>query len=101
MKKYRIIVENEAQGDLYEYVHFIHSEYKMPLTAVRHLAGIRKEIKKLETDAEIYAVCSNCSLQKYGNNVRRVDFKRMAIIYTVNENVVSVKKILPASMIID
>ena len=73
----------------------------MPLTAVKHLAGIRKEIKKLETNAEIYALCSNRSLQKYGNNVRRVDYKRMAIIYTVSENVVSVKKIMPASMIID
>jgi hypothetical protein len=101
MKKYDVIVENRAMTDLYEYVYFIHSEYKMPLTAVRHLAGIRKEIKKLETDAEIYALCTNYSLQKYGKNVRRVDFKRMAIIYTIKENVVSVKKIIPASMIID
>ena len=101
MKKYDVIVDNRAMSDLYEYVHFIHSEYKMPLTAVRHLAGIRKEIKKLEKNAEIYALCSNQSLQKYGNNIRRIDFKKMAIIYTISENIVSVKRIMPASMIID
>jgi len=101
MKKYDVIIENRAMTDLYEYVHFIHSEYKMPLTAVRHLAGIRNEIKKLENNAEIYALCSSRFLQKYGNNIRRIDFKRMSIIYEVSENIVSVKRIMPASMIID
>jgi len=40
-------------------------------------------------------------MKKYGNNVRRIDFNRMAIIYTVTKNVVSVKRIMPVSMIID
>ncbi|MCL2649574.1 MAG: type II toxin-antitoxin system RelE/ParE family toxin [Candidatus Azobacteroides sp.] len=101
MKKYRVVIENEAMTDLYKYVHFIHSEYKMPITAAKHLAGLRKEIKKLAINAEIFAICTNESLQKYGSNVRRVEFKRMAIIYTVSQSTVSVKRIIPASMIID
>ena len=41
----------------------------------------------------------NAYLSQYGYNVRRANFKKMVIIYTINQNTIYIHRIMPASLI--
>jgi len=69
--------------------------------AAKHYAGIQNAIKELCKNPYANAVRHEKSLQRYGQNVRRVNYKKMAIIYTINGAIVNVHRIITASMITD
>ncbi|MDR0371562.1 MAG: hypothetical protein LBH80_06895 [Prevotellaceae bacterium] len=46
-----------------------------------------------------YPVQTNRSLLQYGINVRRINYKRLAIIYTVHEDIVYIHRIVASSML--
>jgi plasmid stabilization system protein ParE len=71
----------------------------MSETAIRYLDGIFEKIKTLSKFHEAYPVRYNPSLLQYGINVRRIDYKKMAIIYTVNENTVYIYRVIASSLI--
>ena len=70
-----------------------------PATATKHALEINNIIDDLSKNPFVYAVRNNTSLLKYGLNVRRVNYKRMAIIYTIPGDVVYIHRILAQSMI--
>ena len=88
-----------ADAEFMEYIEFIISNYKAPATAIEHYDGIMEAIRDLRKNPFVNAVRFNPILQKYGCSVRRVNFKKMAIIYTINENTIHIHRIMPASMI--
>ncbi|GAB6011751.1 hypothetical protein [Viscerimonas tarda] len=53
----------------------------------------------MEKHAPIYAIQRQQSLKKYGHNVRRLNYKKMAIIYTVHSTTVYIHRIVPANTI--
>ena len=73
----------------------------MPQTSEKYVRELRTVIESLEHYPERYPIHQNLSLQQYGNNIRRVNYKKMAIIYTIDSLEVYVHRIMPASMIID
>lgn len=99
MKKYLIDISEIAKGDLRNLSYTITETYQSPLTAISYLDGIFEKIKTLSKFPEVYPVRYNPSLLQYGINVRRIDYKKMAIIYTTNENTVYIHRVIASSLI--
>ena len=97
---YRVEMSDEANFDFKSYITYISLECDAPLTAIKHYAGIADALKGLERNPFINPIVGYISLKQYGTNVRRENYKKMAIIYTIHENVVYVHRILAGSVII-
>lgn len=80
MKTYSIVYTREARRDLHDLYFFIVSEYKALLTAERYVDGLENTILQLMTTAESFKIQTNIEFQKFGHSVRRINYKRMAII---------------------
>ena len=99
MKQYQIKYTAQSSEDMGTMFKFISKECSAPLTALRYMEGIKKEIDRLENSAEAIAEDKELSDQM-GFKVRRTHYKKVAIIYSVEENTVYVHRIMPQSMII-
>ena len=99
MKRYQIKYTTQSAEDMGEMFKFISKECSAPLTARRYMEGIKKEVDRLEVSAEVIAVDEELS-SKMGFEVRRTHYKKVAIIYSVEEEVVYVHRIMPQSMIV-
>ena len=97
MKHYRIEYSETAFFDLRSLQHVIQETYKSPITAERYVLGLADTIKTLSTLAESLPIQYNKSLSQYGESVRRINYKKMAVIYTVYDDLVYVHRIMPAS----
>ena len=97
---YEVIVLPEAETEFYNYIDYVYYACDAPLTAAQHYNEMLELLYSLENHAEIYQVEYLPSLQKYGNNVRRLNYKKMSIIYTIRENIVYVHRIMAASLIL-
>ena len=97
--KYEIIMSDSAQADYDEYIDYIVIDCDAPTTAAKHYADIKDIISSLSVNPLIYAVRYNDSLLRYGLNVRRVNYKKMAILFTVNEDKVFIHRVIAGSMI--
>ena len=96
MKKYHIEFTQEAQEDYKRLIYGINEKYKAPLTAKKYTSALIKEIYKLKNSAESIPLCSQRTISaKYGYNARRINYKKMAIIYTVYFNLVVIEAIIP------
>ena len=100
MRKYEIVYSQEASEDLDNLFNAIIVDYQSPLTAFRYTQGIIDTIESLVIVPTAFAIRHNRSLQQYGFNVRRVNYKKMAIIYTISENIVFIHRIIAGSLII-
>ena len=74
-------------------------EYKSPLKAIKYLKGLYVEIMKLSSHAESYMLQKHMPIIKYGFNTRRLNYKKMAIIYSVIDNSVYIQRVIPFSAI--
>jgi plasmid stabilization system protein ParE len=99
--KYRVTIHQTAFDDIQVIADYIEKEYKAPATANNFLDGIEAALYSLELNASVFAVSTSPSLLKYGKNVRRINYKKFAIIYTIELNVVHVYRIIHGSLIID
>lgn len=99
MKKYHITVLKKSFQDLDEITVYISETYKAPLTAKRYAEGILLTIRSLSIYAESIPVSTrNAIIEKYGKNVRRINYKKHAIIYTVKGSTVVVGRIIVGSL---
>ena len=96
---YRLEFSTQAYIDMQELSDTIMYIYKMPKTAEKYMRGLRMTIGQLKQNAETFSVRYNESLQQYGSNVRRVNYKKMTVIYTVHGELVYIHRIVPASLI--
>ncbi|HAF62421.1 MAG TPA: hypothetical protein DCK95_08855 [Anaerolineaceae bacterium] len=96
---YHIKLSDEAKKDFDEYIHYIRGVYHAPLTAIKHYAGLTKTINSLKSFPESYPIQTGISFLRYGSNVRRINYKKMAIIYTVHGDIVYIHRIRPANLI--
>ncbi|GHT06956.1 hypothetical protein FACS189423_11770 [Bacteroidia bacterium] len=98
--KYTISYSDEADQDLENLAYAISVNYKSPLTAFRYIQGIIETIKQMAKHPEAYPIRFNLSLMQYGMSVRRINYKKMAIIYTVIDDIVYIVRVIPSSMVI-
>jgi len=101
MNLFEIVFSPKSEMDMMELEDVISLDYKAPLTAFHYLQGLRNAIKELSNSAESYPVQTSHSFLQYGANVRRINYKRMAIIYTTHNDIVYVHRIIASSMISD
>lgn len=101
MKSYFLEYTEEARSDLRKLAYVISEHYKAPLTAVRYLNRIDREILKLSHSAESFMIQTSESLQQYGPFPRRMNYKNIAIIYKVIHDVVYIRRVMPSNLIAD
>lgn len=99
MNRYNIIILESAIQDLSDLSNTISYVYKSPLTSAKYMRGLKAEIAKLKTSAETFSIQTRKSLIQYGFNVRRLNYKKMTIIYVVVDNTVYIQRVLSASTI--
>jgi mRNA-degrading endonuclease RelE of RelBE toxin-antitoxin system len=99
MTEYRIKLLKQAEKDFYTYVSHISVQYGMPTTALKHYEEISALINSLKANPERYAIRHNLSLQQFGTNVRRVNYKKMAIIYTIQNKTVYIHRIIAGKLL--
>ncbi|HEY5509358.1 MAG TPA: type II toxin-antitoxin system RelE/ParE family toxin [Paludibacter sp.] len=99
MVRFDIAFSEEAKNDIQNLSDAIMYQYKAPTTAFCYIQGLLDEIKKLRTHAESYSIQASSYFSQYGFNVRRLNYKKMAIIYTVTNNTAYIKRVVPASTI--
>ena len=99
-KKYSIQFKQDAETDLAELERYIIEDCSAPLTAKRKFEDLDERLNWLEKFAELPAIDFNLSY-KYGIIIRTIPYgKKMTILYTVEEDVVYILRIMPQSMII-
>ncbi|HLN73079.1 MAG TPA: hypothetical protein VK205_07270 [Prolixibacteraceae bacterium] len=101
MKKFKIVYSREAVNDLQNLSDVIMYKYKAPLTAVRYLDGLQKEIKRLTLIADPLPYYTRPALRKYGQNTKRINYKQMAILFAIYGPIIYIHRIIPANAIGD
>ena len=99
VKRFDISLTGKAQSDVGKLRYAIVFKFHAPLTAKRYLQGLNKKITSLETSADSVQVDEELS-EQYGFEIRRVFYKEMAILYTIEELNVYIVRIMPQSLII-
>ncbi len=97
--KYQLRYSDPALEDIKELRFVIRHIYKAPNTAIQYLQGLYDEISRLKIHPEYPPVQSSPFFHRYGTNVRRINYKKMAVIYTVHGNIVYIHRVIPASLI--
>jgi len=56
-------------------------------------------MNRLKNNAETFTIQSGIFFLQYGFNVRRLNYKKMTIIYTVMNDTVYIQRVVPSSTI--
>jgi len=99
MRKYKIVYSDQAISDLQSLAEYIIFTCKAPKTSKEYAEGIVKTINSLSFSADSVALYNRKSLSKYGYNTRRINYKKMAIIYTIHGNTVLIQRIVSGTII--
>ena len=99
MKRYIVELSQQAENDIDRYIDFIIFEYHAPLTGTRHYNGLFDVIKLLTVIAELFPISNSPKLQQFGFNVRKINYHKMSIIYTVHDNIVYIHTIFPQGLL--
>ncbi|MDR2466542.1 MAG: type II toxin-antitoxin system RelE/ParE family toxin [Prevotellaceae bacterium] len=98
---YEVQISPEAKADmnrLYDYIAF---DCFQRDTADKYLYGIQSKIDKLAWIGGSIGISLNRNLQRqYGYGVRTITYKKMTIIYNVENNCILVRRIKPGKNII-
>lgn len=101
MRKYHIEYSEVAEKDIDSLFNVIVNDYKSPITAFRYIDGLIYTINELCRTGDIYAKSTNKSLEKYGQNLKRINYKKMAIFYSIYEEIVYIHRIIPSNNVAD
>ena len=101
MRKSVVKITDVALQDIENVHDFIAYELFEPITADKYIRGIYDAIKNLSLYGANIAVSErDFLLSRYGSTVRNINYKKMAIIYTVENNMIIVQRIMAASLIL-
>jgi len=99
MKDYAIRISIQADIDIENLHFYIFENCKSPITAKHYIEGIYYRIKSLSHSAESFPISTQKSILQYGYNARRINYKKMAIVYTVHGKTVLVHRVISATLI--
>jgi len=99
LENYNLIITNEAQSDIDQYLYTINYIFDAPITAKKHYDGLYDLFRKIRKYPTANPIRHDIFLPQYGLNLRRANYKKMAILYTINENTVYVHRVVAASVI--
>ena len=98
MKRFEISLTPEAQRDASMLRYAIIFKYRAPLTAKRYLEGLNKKMKLLEVGADSIQIDAE-QTERYGFEIRRINYKEMAILYSIESEKVLVQQITPQNLV--
>ena len=91
---YKVKLSKAARLDILNYRDAIYYEYDLPKTAAKIILELKRTIKSLNKNPTQNALRSTPWYLKYGLFVRCINFKSRAIIYTINEDVIYIHRIV-------
>ena len=98
--RYTLRYKSKAYSDIAKLKDFIHKQCAAPLTAKRQFESLDKHLMWISEHAELPGIDVELSIQ-YGQIMRNVSFgKKMAILYSVEDDIVYIHRIMPQSMIV-
>ena len=89
----------QAKEDIELLNDYIENQCHAPLTALRYIDGLRGRIQWLRNNAELFPVVPELSFSM-GYPIRRLNYEKMAVLYSIDEEVVNIHRIMSQSMII-
>jgi plasmid stabilization system protein ParE len=100
MKRYSIRFSVEVKMDIKGLFNKIAYDYKRPMAAARYRNGLLNAIRQLPTYAGSIAFSRYEYIQsRYGPHARHITYKKMTIIYTIINNTVLIKRVIPSKLI--
>ncbi len=100
MKRYHLLFTSEAKTDIDTLYIYIVDELMSPQTADDYIHGIITSIGNLKFSAEAYAINPHEHIQYlYGPNARSITYKKMTIIYSIENDNVIIQRIIPGAVI--
>jgi hypothetical protein len=96
---YNLSLSEESKEDMDSYIDYITYTCDAPKTGTKHYYGLYNLLKNIQRNPTMFSVRTTPSLQQYGYNVRRANYKKMAILYSINGDTVYIHRIMPAKMI--
>ena len=101
MHKNVIRITSTALQDIGNIHNCIAFELFEPITADKYIRNIYDAIKHLSFYGASVAVSErDFLLSQYGSTVRNINYKKMAIIYTVENNEIMIQRIMAAALIL-
>lgn len=97
--KYRLHYSDMALQDIRNLRFIIRDTYKAPLTAISYVQGLYDEINRLSIFAESLPVQTSPFFMRYGYNVRRINYKKIAVIYSVYNDIVYIHRVMASNLI--
>jgi hypothetical protein len=98
--RYTLRYKSKAYSDIVQLKDFILKECAAPLTAKRQFESLDKHLLWISEHAELPGIDVELSI-KYGQIMRNVSFgRKMAILYSVEGDIVYIHRIMPQSMIV-
>ena len=94
-----IIYLEQAKEDITQLNDYIENRCSAPITAFRYIEGLRGRIQWLRNNAELFPIEPELSFAM-GYPIRRLNYEKMAVLYSVDDDVVNIHRIMPQSMII-
>lgn len=101
MKTYKVRFSKTARDDMRVLFDYIVLTYKSYNTANSYQQGLLLVINGLKKHAEVFHTMKGKYVILYGSNVRRINYKKMAIIYTVHGNTVLIRRVLAGALLND
>jgi len=99
--KFEIIYSEAAKEDIRDLTNFIASTCKAPLTSKVYMKSVFKTINGLQRSAGAHPISTGKLSQRYGWNVRRINHKKMAIIYTIHDQTVLINRIVSGALLFE
>jgi plasmid stabilization system protein ParE len=101
MRKNRVKIAEAALRDIENVHDYIAYELCEPITADKYIRGLYDAITHLSLyGASVAASERNFLLSQYGATVRSINYKKMAIIYTVENNGIIIHRIMAAALVL-
>ncbi len=98
MKTYNVRLTLRAEKEKWDLHDYLFYSIKAPLTAKRYIDGLEKELRRLERLAGIIKTDINLS-QRFGYELKRTNYKKIAIIYSIEDDIVYIHHIIPQSLL--
>ena len=101
MHKHVVRITDKALQDIENVHDYIAYELFEPITADKYIRGIYGAIKHLSYYGARIAVSERDSLlSQYGLTARNINYKKISIIYTMEDNEIIIQRIMAAALII-
>lgn len=98
MSSYRIEYIEQARQDKSSLARYIKDECKAPLTSVKYIEELQQKVESLRNQPCATSPDEQLS-RRLGVPIRRLNYKKISVLYTVMEDRVIVFRIIPQSML--